>query len=150
MNISSTQKRTAVSAANQADAEPPRLLSTPSHLLTLAIILAAMIAFFLIAGEDWLTIVNYTLIAAIAALALNVLSGYTGQVSLGIAFFMAIGAYTAAWLGGTPPTVPGEPIGLGLSFLIWLPAAGIVAALIGALIGPTALRLRGLYLGIVS
>ena len=53
MSVSSTQKRTAASAANLADAEPPRLLSTPSHWLTLAIVLAAIIAFFLIAGEDW-------------------------------------------------------------------------------------------------
>jgi branched-chain amino acid transport system permease protein len=150
MSVSSTQKRTTASAANQADAEPPRLLSTPSHWLTLTIVLAAIIAFFLIAGEDWLTIVNYTLIAAIAALALNVLSGYTGQVSLGIAFFMAIGAYTAAWLGGNPPTSLRDPIGLGLSFLIWLPVSGIMAALVGALVGPTALRLKGFYLGIVT
>lgn len=150
MSVSPTQKRTSVGAANQTDAELPRLLGTPSRWFTLAIVLIAIIAFFLIAGEDWLTIVNYTLISAIAALALNVLSGYTGQVSLGIAFFMAIGAYTAAWLGGDPPPSPHGPAGLGLSFLIWLPASGITAALAGALIGPTALRLRGFYLGIVS
>ena len=148
--MSTTSTVSNKTTASVADAEPPRLLGTPSRWLSLAIGLAAAIAFLSIAGEDWLTIVNYTLIAAIATLGLNVLSGYTGQVSLGIAFFMAIGAYTAAWLGGTPPTAPGEPIGLGLSFLIWLPAAGIVAALIGALIGPSALRLRGFYLGIVS
>jgi branched-chain amino acid transport system permease protein len=53
-------------------------------------------------------------------------------------------------LGGTPPTTPLDPLGLGLSFLIWLPASGIVAALAGALIGPTALRLKGFYLGIVT
>jgi branched-chain amino acid transport system permease protein len=63
---------------------------------------------------------------------------------------MAIGAYTAAFLGGDPPSSPTAPLGLGLSFVIWLPAAGIVAALIGALVGPTAQRLKGFYLGIVS
>src|SRR5437879_889186 len=63
---------------------------------------------------------------------------------------MAVGAYTAALLGGDRPTSSSDPLGLGLSFLIWLPAAGIVAALVGALIGPTALRLKGFYLGIVS
>jgi branched-chain amino acid transport system permease protein len=41
-------------------------------------------------------------------------------------------------------------LGLGLPFVIWLPAAGIAAALVGALVGPSALRLRGFYLGIVS
>ncbi len=143
MSTSATTKAT-------TSAEPPRLFGSASRWVTLAIGMAAVIAFFSIAGEDWLTIVNYTMIAAIAALALNVLSGYTGQVSLGIAFFMAIGAYTAAWLGGDIPTSAHDPIGLGLPFFIWLPAAGITAALAGALIGPTALRLKGFYLGIVS
>ncbi len=131
-------------------AEPPRLLGSMSSWLSLGIVLIAVIAFFLIASEDWLTIANYTLIFAIAALGLNVLSGYAGQISLGIAFFMAIGAYTAAWLGGTPPTSIHDPLGLGLSVFIWLPGAGIAATLVGALVGPTALRLKGFYLGIVS
>lgn len=135
---------------NHGSAEPPPLLGSASRWVSLGIILGIIIVFFLVASEDWLTIINYTMIAAIAALSLNVLSGYTGQVSLGITFFMAIGAYTAAWLGGDLPSSPLDPVGLGLSFLIWLPAAGIVAALAGALIGPTALRLKGFYLGIVT
>lgn len=135
---------------NRVSAEPPRLLDSASRWISLGIILGITIVFFLVASEDWLTIINYTMVAAIAALSLNVLSGYTGQVSLGITFFMAIGAYTAAWLGGDLPSSPLDPVGLGLSFLIWLPAAGIVAAIAGALIGPTALRLKGFYLGIVT
>lgn len=133
-----------------ASAAPPRLLGSTSRWLSLGIGVLVVVVFFSVASEDWLTTVDYTMVAAIAALGLNVLSGYTGQVSLGITFFMGIGAYTAAVLGGTPPTTPLDPQGLGLSFLIWLPAAGIAAALVGALIGPTALRLRGFYLGIVS
>jgi branched-chain amino acid transport system permease protein len=136
--------------SSNVGAEPPRLLGKPSHWITLCIVLVAIIAFFLVASEDWLTIINYTLIDAIAVLSLNVLSGYTGQVSLGITFFMAIGAYTSALLGGDPPTSPGDSLGLGLSVFIWLPAAGIIAALAGALIGPAALRLKGFYLGIVT
>jgi branched-chain amino acid transport system permease protein len=137
-------------AAKQAAAMPPKLLGTSARRVAVIIAVLLIAAFFALATEDWFTIVNYTMIAAIGALALNVLSGYTGQVSLGIAFFMAIGAYTSALLGGTPPTSVRDPAGLGLSFLIWLPAAGIVAALVGALVGPTALRLKGFYLGIVS
>jgi branched-chain amino acid transport system permease protein len=112
--------------------------------------IVALAIFFSVVTDDWLNVANYTMIFAIAALGLNVLSGYAGQVSLGIAFFMGIGAYTAAGLGGAPPTTPGGPLGLGLPFVIWLPAAGIAAALVGALVGPSALRLRGFYLGIVS
>ncbi len=114
-----------------ASAAPPRLLGSTSRWLSLGIGVLALVVFFSVASEDWLTTVDYTMIAAIAALGLNVLSGYTGQVSLGITFFMGIGAYTAAVLGGTPPTTPLDPQGLGLSFLIWLPAAGIAAALAG-------------------
>jgi branched-chain amino acid transport system permease protein len=114
------------------------------------VVLLATILFFVGAGDDWFTIVNNALIAAIAVLALNVLSGYTGQISLGISFFMAIGAYTAALLGGDRPAGPLGLQGLALPFIVWLPAAGIVAALTGALIGPTALRLKGFYLAIVT
>jgi branched-chain amino acid transport system permease protein len=124
--------------------------SNTSRWVVAGLIVASTILFFILATDDWFTIINYTLIAAIAALGLNVLSGYTGQVSLGHAFFMAIGAYTASVLGGASPSSPSSPLGYNLSFLIWLPAAGLVAALAGALVGPTALRLKGFYLGIVT
>lgn len=114
------------------------------------VVLALAALFFLTGSDAWMSIANYTLIYAIATLGLNVLSGYAGQVSLGLAFFMSIGAYTAGWLGGFIPTDSRSPVGLGMSFLIWLPAAGIVAALVGALVGPVALRLKNFYLGIVS
>lgn len=126
-------------------------LSRSSRSRALALVGAILLALiFLFGGDGWVSILDFTMVAAIAALGLNVLSGYAGQISLGIAFFMGIGAYTAAWLGGSPPQLPGDPAGLGLSFVIWLPASGIVAAIIGALIGPTALRLKGFYLGIVT
>jgi len=148
----SVPKKTSAPVADRTRAEaglPGRALPISRWIVT-GIILLAIVLFFVIAGDDWFTIVNNTLIAAIAALALNVLSGYTGQVSLGLAFFMAIGAYTAALLGGTQPTGPLDSQGFALPWIIWLPAAGIVAALVGALVGPTALRLKGFYLGIVT
>jgi len=149
--MSASSKASATSTPAPTAAPPSRLLrSRVSRLIATILIVAVILIFFSVASDDWFTIVNYSLIAAIAALALNVLSGYTGQVSLGIAFFMAIGAYTAAYLGGNAPSSPLDPLGLSLPFFIWLPAAGIVAGLAGALIGPTALRLKGFYLGIVS
>ncbi len=90
-----------------------------SRWIASMLVVAVMLVFFSTANDDWFTIANYTLLAAIAALSLNVLSGYTGQVSLGIAFFMAIGAYTAAFLGGDVPSSPLDPLGLGLPFFIW-------------------------------
>ena len=109
------------------------------HATLLAVaILAIALPFGLDAFQ--LSTATFVLIAAIGVLGLNVLTGYTGQISLGHAFFLAVGAYTAAVLGGNHH----------LSAAIWLPAAGVVAALCGALVGPTALRLRGLYLAIVT
>jgi len=96
---------------------------------------------------DWLRPVTTALIFLIAALGLNILVGYAGQVSIGHAFFMGVGAYTAAFLGGES----GETLyGLGLPLWIWLPGAGIGAALVGMLVAPVAVRLRGLYLAIVT
>lgn len=82
----------------------------------------------------------FVLITAIGAVGLNVVTGFAGQISLGQAFFMAVGAYTGAVLG----------MDHGVNGLIWIPAGGALAALTGALIGPSALRLRGFYLAIVT
>lgn len=103
--------------------------------------------FGFLGDNSWLKILSVVAIYGIGALGLNILTGLAGQVSLGHAFFMGIGAYTAAVLGGTE----GESLwGLGLPIWIWLPAAGIVAALVGMLVAPTAVRVRGLYLAIVT
>lgn len=138
-----------VTASAPATTRSGILASSRSRaLLVLGIIALGVI--FLFGGDGWVSVLDFTMVMAIAALGLNVLSGYAGQISLGISFFMGVGAYTAAWLGGSAPQFPGDPSGLGLSFVIWLPAAGIAAALVGALIGPTALRLKGFYLAIVT
>jgi branched-chain amino acid transport system permease protein len=118
-------------------------------------------------GNTWLIPVGVTLCFAIGALGINILVGVTGQVSLGHAFFMGTGAYTAVMLGGNvgqqeswKACIPfhdnlgilekqGE-CGLGLPIWIWLPAAGVVAALIGILVSPAAVKVRGLYLAIVT
>jgi branched-chain amino acid transport system permease protein len=145
-----------IAASTPSIAEPPRLLRAAIRRFWVVLGIILLAVYFLIASDQWLSIANYAMLAAIAALSLNVLSGYAGQISLGIAFFMAIGAYTAVWLGGDSSTTfyinakQVHAIGLGMSFLIWLPASGITAAVVGALIGPTALRLKGFYLGIVS
>jgi branched-chain amino acid transport system permease protein len=97
--------------------------------------------------DDWMVLLGLVGIFAIGALGLHILSGLAGQVSLGHAFFLGVGAYTAAALGG--PTGSGL-VGMGLPIWIWLPAAGVVAALLGALVAPTAVRVRGIYLAIVT
>jgi branched-chain amino acid transport system permease protein len=102
------------------------------------------------------------LFASIGAIGLNVVTGFAGQVSLGHAFFLGLGAFTSAILGGVGETrqvfdlESGEfveqtlLVGYELDMLIWLPAAGLVAALAGLIISPVAFRLRGLYLAFVT
>lgn len=85
---------------------------------------------------------------AIGAIGMNIVTGYAGQVSLGHAFFVGIGVYTAAVISGDPEA---RVLGYGITFApLWLFAAGVVAAFFGALVAPLALRLKGLYLAIVT
>ena len=85
---------------------------------------------------------------AVGAIGLGLLTGYAGQISLGHAFFAGVGFYAAAVIAGDPD---GRSLGFGFSeVLIWLPAAGLVAAAVGVLVAPLATRLRGLYLAIVT
>lgn len=99
-----------------------------------------------IGSDDWLEVLTRAMIFAIGALGLNILTGMAGQVSLGHAFFVGLGAYTAGVLGGDSSRF----WSLNLPIWIWLPAAGVVAALVGILVAPTAVRVRGLYLAFVT
>jgi len=98
-------------------------------------------------GAAWQLVLVQVLVFAIGALGLNVLTGLCGQVSLGHAFFLGVGAYAGVVLGSDPTA---GLWGFGLPIWIWLPGAGVVAALVGILVSPAAVRLRGLYLGIVT
>ena len=97
--------------------------------------------------QDWLRIVTQAVIFGIAALGINLLTGVAGQVSLGHAFFMGVGAYAAVYLGGSPGS---GTWGHELPIWIWLPGAGLCAALVGMIVAPAAVRVRGLYLGIAT
>ncbi len=126
--------------------------TTKKVFLGAVLVLLVLIPFQLVPGmkflgqNDWMKLLSSVAIFAIGALGLNILTGLAGQVSLGHAFFMGIGAYTAAWLG----SAPGPLAGHGLPIWIWLPMAGIVPALVGVVVGPTAVRVRGLYLAFVT
>ncbi|MBN4047498.1 hypothetical protein JYT71_00670 [Acidimicrobiaceae bacterium AH-315-P05] len=103
--------------------------------------------FRFLGDEEWLRVMALVLVYIIAALGLNLLSGVAGQVSLGHAFFMGVGAMTAVYLGGEANS---QVWGHGLPMWIWLPAAGVMAAAVGVAVSPIAVRLRGLYLAIVT
>lgn len=78
----------------------------------------------------------------ILAVSLNLITGFTGQFSLGHAGFMSIGAYVCAFITLRTPTIYG--------FLIGVFSGAIAAALIGFLVGLPTLRLRGDYLAIAT
>ena len=94
----------------------------------------------LLFAEYYLAILNLIFIAIVGALGLNILVGYTGQISIGHGAFMSVGAYTAANLA----------VRLDLPFWITLPAGGLMAALIGVVVGIPSLRIKGLYLAIAT
>lgn len=106
--------------------------------LALALLLVVALPFYLTAF--WMTVANQIGIAIIGAIGLNILTGFTGQISLGHGGFLAVGAYTAGILAAR----------MGLPFPLTLIAAMASTALVGALFGLPALRLKGLYLAIAT
>jgi len=88
----------------------------------------------------WLSVANLIGITLIAATGLNILTGYCGQLSIGHAGFIAVGAYTTAILTGK----------VGLPFLVGLICSGFAAGFIGLIFGIPSLRVKGFYLAIAT
>jgi branched-chain amino acid transport system permease protein len=101
----------------------------------LLLALAAVAAWPLAAPRYLVFLASLVLVNAIVAIGLNLLSGFTHQLSFGHAGFLAIGAYTAALLAPGPLGAPGA-----------LLAAGVVTGIVGVALGLPCLRLEGLYL----
>ncbi len=110
------------------------------HKLGLALLTVLLLSWPFLASSRWLTLSNQAMTAVVGAVGLMILTGFAGQISLGHAAFLALGAYTAAVLG----------VHAHVPFWLVLPLAGCVAAAVGLAVGPFALRLRGLYLAIVT
>lgn len=124
------------------------LLNTGPKKVFVGVLLLVGLGLPFLVQDDLLQLLATGCVAAIGAIGLNIVTGYAGQVSLGHAFFIAIGAYTAAALSGDPD---GGTIGFGITSLpVWLLAAGLTAGLAGLIVAPLAARLRGLYLAIVT
>jgi branched-chain amino acid transport system permease protein len=88
----------------------------------------------------WLSISIQIGIFAIAALGLNVLVGFTGQISIGHAAFFLLGAFCSAYISNNAP----------IPVFFAIPLAGLVTALVGLIFGVPAARLKGLYLAIAT
>ena len=99
----------------------------------------ALLASPLLLSDFYLGELSLVFIYAIAGIGLMLLTGYTGLVSLGHAAFLAIGAYTHAYL-----------LARGWPFLLSLPFATCFTAAVGAMVGVPALRMTGIYLAVAT
>lgn len=106
----------------------------------LVLLIAFLVVFPFIASAYWLNLANQIMLFSITAVGLNLLVGFTGQISIGHAAFVALGAYTAALLSTR----------LNIPFPLDVPFAMIVAGLVGLIFGLPSARLKGLYLAIAT
>ena len=116
------------------------VFKTPTVRFWMGILLVALLIFPFVAGNYWLYMANLVGVAIVAAVGLNILTGFAGQISLGHAAFVGIGAYTAAILTTR----------LGVPFLLCLPLSGLSAAFFGLIVGGPSMRMKGLYLCIAT
>jgi branched-chain amino acid transport system permease protein len=108
----------------------------------MAIIVAAAYALAFVGGDFLLNAMMIPfLIFTLAAIGLNILTGYTGLLSLGTGAFMGVGAYACYKLTTIFP---------GVNILIWIVVSGFFAALIGAIFGLPSLRIKGFYLAVAT
>ncbi len=128
---------------NYTYAQGMAVFRTRTHWALLAVFLVILLTVplyikYLPQGNYWLGIINLTCVTIIAATGLNILTGYCGQLSIGHAGFMAVGAYTSVILDSN----------FGVPFPLALILAGLTAGSIGMIFGVPSLRVKGFYLAI--
>jgi branched-chain amino acid transport system permease protein len=106
----------------------------------MAVLAVIVLVLPLLLDNYWLSLANTAMIAAIGAIGLNILVGYTGQISLGQGGFLAVGAFTSAILTDR----------LGMPAPVSIVGAILLTAAVGVIVGLPALRLKGLYLAIAT
>lgn len=116
------------------------LRHTRAEYFRLGLVLVLALSLPYVVAPYWLGIVNTILIAIIGAVGLNILVGFTGQISLGQGGFLAVGAYSSAVLSTK----------MGLPVIPAVVLAVLITAAAGAFFGLPALRLKGLYLAIAT
>lgn len=116
------------------------LLETRTQKSSLLILAVLLLSFPLLAKPLLVDLANQVFLASIGAVALMLLTGFAGQVSLGHAGLLAAGAFTTGILAKE----------FSLSFWVTLPASACVGAILGFVFGLPSLRLRGLYLAVSS
>ncbi|MCX7960002.1 MAG: branched-chain amino acid ABC transporter permease [Burkholderiales bacterium] len=120
-------------------AQDLRLFQHGGQVFWYGLLLAALFSAPAWAGEYLMTQLVFVAIYSLVGFGLMMLTGFTGQVSLGHAAFLAVGAYTEAILAAR-----------GVPIFVSIPAAAALAAAVGVVVGLPALRLKGIYLAIAT
>jgi len=123
-------------------AEDMAFIRYPIHKVGLVLAVAFLILYPIVFKDNpyMLYWINYIAIFLIAAIGLNLLTGYAGQISLGHAAFMAVGAYTSTL----------ATLKLGLPFILSIFLGALTSMLFGLIFGIPSLRLKGFYLAIAT
>ena len=145
-----------LSSPSRALGPQPLLPGLDAKVVTSVVVLLVGLYPILFENTFWTTVLATAGASSIAAIGLNLLTGYTGQVSLGHSAFLTIGGYVAAyfgtarggWLFDWLPWWLGSSQGVKL--IVWLPLAALAGAIVGGIIGPFALRVKGDYLVLIS
>lgn len=116
-----------------------RLFPHSGYLISYGALLALLVIAPFVLSSYLVSQLVFVCIYATVGVGLMILTGFTGQASLGHAAFLAIGAYTTAYLQQ-----------LGVPFFAYFLAAGLLTGVIGAMVGFPALRLQGIYLVIAT
>ena len=129
-----------IGSAKETYAGDTALFDSATQRAWVAILLVALVTFPFVVDDYWLYLACLVAINVASTAGLNVLTGYTGLVSMGQAAFMGLGGYTVAIL----------QIRFGTPMLLNLLAGGVVAMLAGLVVGLPSLRVKGLYLAIAT
>ena len=116
-----------------------RLLPHSGYVYSYGLLLAVLLIAPYVLSSYLMSQLVFVCIYATVGVGLMILTGFTGQASLGHAAFLAIGAYTAAYLQQ-----------FNVPFPVYFLAAGLLTGVVGALVGFPALRLQGIYLVIAT
>jgi len=120
-------------------AQDLRLFKHSGQVFWYGLLVALLLAAPFAVGEYGMSQLHFILIYSIVGLGLMLLVGFTGQISLGHAAFLAVGAYTEALLQAQ-----------GVPFFVSLPVAALLSGALGWVLGLPALRLKGIYLAIAT
>lgn len=116
------------------------IVRTPMHWAYLIVGIGVLLTLPSFIGGRYVALVNLIAITVVSVHGLNILTGYTGQISLGHAAFMAVGAYTTGLLA----------VYLKFPFWLALPCSGLSAGIVGIIFGLPSLRMKGLYLAMAT